>query len=498
MMKGVAIGIDFGTTNTEMAIVDEFGRAKPILNAEGEEITPTVVAFEDKETPIVGREASRLAIVLPQDTLVDFKLKLGCKEVLYTTASGRAYMADDLAAEVLRKIRRDAEEALGEKVTSVVITCPANFQADQREDLLQAAKKAGLNVTMLLGEPTAAAMAYGLNKSRAAATIAVVDLGGGTFDLSIARISDKETLALGTSGIPVLGGRNFTQAIVKYALDEFEKQAGFRPDEKEDLTVLADLRERSEHAKATLAVKDKTVIPLGAKGQYVAIELTRATFEQLTQDLIRQITQTCEDLLKLVALTWMDIDKVLLVGGASRMPAVKAAVEQASGKSVNLDIDPLRAVSYGAALQAAAKAGGFVLDGRAIPAPKLELQEVLGYSIGCMVDEPNRGFSQAVIVPRHSAIPSVHEAVFRLKHPEQTRADIRVMEGNEGDPAERCLILSEAILDDLPVDESLPPRLQFRAEVDVNAIIKVTAKDLISGKLVNMEIDYSRGLKKAG
>lgn len=494
-MSEVAIGIDFGTTQSKMAVLDEFGRPRPLRNAEGEEITPTVVAFEEGERPIVGREAYRQALSNPKYTFTGFKLLLGSSDVLCKTKSGKAFTATDLAALVFKKLKDDAEQALGETVRLAVVTCPANSQDDQRKKLLKAAAQAGLNVAKLIPEPTAAGIAYGLQQG-IEQTVCVFDLGGGTFDASVTKCKSEQVEVLGTSGVPKLGGRDFDKAISNYVLKGFEKQAGFRPDPDDEVAVYEDLRERAEQAKLALSVRDKTTITLGARGQYATIELNRQKFEQLTKELVQQTVETSNDLLKLIGLIWNDIDKLLLVGGGSKVPAVRAAIEKTSGLRASLDIDPLHAVSFGAAIQAAVEAGGYVLGGRAIPAPKVELKDVTAYAIGCMIDDLNLGFSNAVVIPRHAPVPSSHRQRFRLKHPDQTCADLWALQGNEGDLAERCLKLGHMVLEDLPPAPDLPLRIEISADIDKNGIVGIRGKDTISGKTVEMQIDYSRNITR--
>ncbi|MCK6464018.1 MAG: Hsp70 family protein [Phycisphaerae bacterium] len=488
----IVMGIDFGTTQSKMAVMDEFGRAKSIRNVEGDEITPTVVAFENGETPIVGIEAYRLALSQPEHTRMDFKLKLGADEVLYTTKSGKKHTATTLSSLVLAKLKCDAESALGESIHAVVLTCPANFQDHQRQALLDAAKLAGLEVRRLVPEPSAAAMAYGLQRSDQ--TFFVFDLGGGTFDATVARIQGAKLDVLGTSGLPNVGGRNFDQILMERLLHEFEGKAGFAPDRSQDLAFFEDARERTEQAKVTLATREKTTVTLGARGKYASIEVTRDTFLRLTASLVEQAASACNDLLQLVGLSWSRIDKLLFVGGGSRAVGVKEAMEKASGQRVSQDIDPIRAVAFGAAIQGAIEAGGFVLDGRAIPAPKLHLTDVTAYAIGCMVDDVHLGFSNAVIVPRHSRVPSRLTKTFKLKEPQQTHAEIVLLQGNEGDPADQCLRLGQMELSDLPAEPTMPPRIEVTLDFDKNGICSAFGKDTLSGKSTQMRIDYSKGL----
>ena len=400
------------------------------------------------------------------------------------------------AALVLGKLKRDAEETLGSPVESCVLTCPANSQDDFREKLLMAAEMVGLKASKLIPEPTSAALAYGLQHG-IDQTVCVYDLGGGTYDNSVVDCISNRIDVLGTSGDPKLGGRDFDRGLSKFTVDEFEQQAGFRPNRKDDPAFDVDVWERTEQAKFALFARDKTTITLGARGQYATIEVTREKFKQLTEGLVRQTVDTCNDLLSLIGKQWSDIDKLLLVGGGSKAPGVKEAIEQASGLSASQDIDPLLAVSYGAAIQAAVEAGGMVVDGRAIPAPNLKLQDVTAYAVGCTIDDMQRGMSAcAVVLPRHSAVPSSHTKVFRLKFPDQTEAEIILLQGNDGEPADRCLELGRVTLKGLPADPTLPLRIEVSVDIDGNGMISARGTDKTSGKSVEMKIDYSRGISK--
>jgi molecular chaperone DnaK len=494
------IGIDFGTTASKMAVVDEFGRAKAIPNSELEETTPSVVSFENQEDPIVGRQAANEALARPEDTIWDFKLQLGSSAVLYETASDRQLTATDCAALVLAKLKENAEQFLGEEIAGAVISVPANFQDDQKHALLEAAKQAQINVLHLVHEPTAAAIAYGADKGRDS-TILVSDMGGGTYDASIVRCEPDKIEVLGTDGIPDLGGRRYTRMIEEWALDEFIQSTGQRPDPSTDAAFFQDLRDRAEQAKTALSVKNKTTITLGAAGQYHPAKLARDKFVRMVEDLNRQMVAKCSDLLDQCHLTWKELDRVVLVGGGNKVPAVRQSVESMFGRPVSQDIDPLKAISYGAAIQAAVEAskgnGTFRFQGRAVPAPKVKVHDVTAHAIGCCVDDPNVADINAVIIPRHSPIPCEREDVFRLKLPDQTGASIQILQGEEGQPANQCLTIGELTLEELPADPELPKRIRVLYQVDDNGMCTAHAEDLVSGKKSQIQFDYSRGVSRA-
>ncbi len=494
------IGIDFGTTQSKMACIDDFGRARSLVNSEGEEITPTVVSFEDNGDPIIGRQAANEALARPGTTFRDFKLKLGSKEVLYTSPTGEKYTATDLTELVLGKLKRDAQEGLGEEVKLVVISVPANFQDDQKSELLTAAKSAGLDVLSLIPEPTAAGVAYGLEKGQDQ-TVLISDLGGGTYDASIVRSKGERIEVLGTAGIADLGGRRYTEIIEAYSLDALARETGLRPNLQKDPALCHDLHDRAEQAKFALGVKGSAKLMLSAGGQYHTVELTREEFERAIANLICQIVEKAGELLKDCGLRKEDLDRILLVGGGNKIPSIKAAMEKAFGRPVAQDIDPIRAVAWGAAIQAAIEAskgtGSLTFRGRAIPAPKLNVQDVTAHGIGCCVDDPNLNEINAVIVQRHTPIPCEHEDLFRLKLPDQTDAHIRVLQGEEGEAAGKCLTIGELTLKGLPPDPKLPKRIHVVYRLDGNAMCSAEAEDLVSGKKTQMRFDYSRGVARA-
>jgi len=492
------IGIDFGTTNTVASVVDEFGNGKVIPSSEGEDLTPTVMCFEDGDNVTVGREAVNQQLAQPEETISEFKLLLGSKEVLYTTKSGKRYTAKECAEVVLEKVKRDAEQYLGEKVDGAVITVPANFTDSPKQDLLDAANQAGLKVLQLLHEPPAGAIAYSLGKGQDQdQRILVFDLGGGTFDASIVQCRKEAIEVLGTDGIKDLGGRKFTQAIMDFLLQQID---GDLPDLKDEPAFYQDLKDRAEQAKFALGVKQSTKITLCVQGVYQTIELTLDKFNEMIEPLIEQTVAKCESLLKQLGLEWNSIDKVLFVGGGSKVPAIKDAVEQSYGRSVSQDIDGMKAISYGAAIQAAILSadaeGNRIYQGRAIPAPKVDLSDVTAHGIGCTVHDPNRDNVCAIIIPRHSPIPSDKKDVFRFHQPHQTSVHVEILQGEEGQSRDECEVIGDIKLEDLSEDESLPLRLHVRYEIDKHGMVSAHAEDSISGKQADITFDYSKGVSR--
>ena len=496
MNDRVAMGVDLGTSGCKVAFVDEFGRPQVIRSRDGEDVTPSVVAVDENGNLIVGSAAYRMLFSNPQRAVRDFKLKLGSREPV-CTVDGRSFTAKDMATALLSQLHTDAARALEHDVRICVLTHPANFMEDQKQDLLDAAREAGLDVRRLLPEPSAAALAFGLHRPTVG-TILVFDLGGGTFDVSLAEFNGDEGRILGTAGEPALGGRDFDHCLMEYVLEGFEKQMGFRPDLDTERAVLADLVERCDSAKRTLATRPSTTVTIGSGGKYATVDVTRETFESLTAALVARAVQTCTDLLALKKMDWSSIRQLVLVGGGSLIPGVKEAIERESGLRAVTAVDPLRAVSYGAAIQAAIEVGGQVIDGRSIPAPRMAMKDVTTYDVGCIVDHPELGHRQTVIVPRHSTIPGTYSDCFRLKYPDQTQADFRFCQGNEGDPPDRCVDLGRIVLEDLPPDPSLPKRIHAEIVFDANAMVEARVTDRISGKSRQLTCDCRRLVTRLG
>ena len=494
------LGIDYGTTNIVAAIINQFGNVKVIPSAEGEDYIPSVFCFEDGEKPIVGREAENLRLAHPDSIISESKLNLGSSKVLHITKSGKTYTASDLAAVALTKVRKDCVLFLGEDVDGVVVSAPANFTDAQKQDLLNAAKKAGLKVLQLVNEPTAAAIAYSVEKGNDL-KLMVVDLGGGTFDVSIAQCEDQSVKVLGTDGIADLGGRLFTKEIRDRVLTVLKDEIGFVPNPEIDHAFLQDLNDRAEQAKFSLGVKECTKITICANGKYQTVELTRDDFNEMISPFIEKMIAKCESLLQKCNLDWDSIDKVLLVGGGSKVPKIKEELELVYGRPVSQDIDGMKAIAFGAAIQAAVLAadedGNVIYQGRAIPAPNVEIRDVTSHGIGCVVDDPNRNDICAIILPKHSPIPSQKEDCFRFKYPDQTAASIAIIQGEEGDLRSECEEIGEITLTDLPLDETLSERILVRYEIDKNGMCTAYAEDKISGKKADIQFDYSKRVNRA-
>jgi molecular chaperone DnaK len=486
MSKPPAVGIDLGTTYSALAIVDASGRPQTLLNAEGDKLTPSVVLFED-ETVIVGKEALKAVATDAGRVAQCIKRELG-KRFFHQELSGRRYPPEAIQAWILAKIRHDAARTLGD-FRKVVITVPAYFDEVRRKSTQDAGYIAGLDVIDIINEPTAAAIAFGYEqgflrepglRSRPS-RILVYDLGGGTFDVTIMEICGADYVALATDGDVRLGGHEWDQRLVDLVAHEFQDKYDLDP--REDANTKGRLWRDCEDAKRTLSARQKVHIPCDYRGHAVRVEVTRDRFEEITHDLLDRTAFTTRQTLQAAGLSWNDIDRILLVGGSTRMPAVRRMLQALSDKEPDDSVSADEAVAHGAALHAQR----LLASHRGEP-PRFNVKNINSHSLGVVASDPStRRLRNAIIIPRNTSLPVTARRVFRTQTDSQRSVLVQIVEGESASP-DQCVQIGRCTLRDLPENLSAQSPIEVRFRYQDNGRLTVLVNLTGADKWIQQEI----------
>ncbi len=474
------IGIDLGTTFSAMAFINEEAVPEIISNREGERITPSVVLF-DGDSPMVGTIAKAAATTSPLNVVQFIKRQMGNKGWVFMTAAGATFTPEEISALILKRLKEDAEAALGESISDAVITVPAYFNDAQRQATKDAGRIAGLNVIRMINEPTAAALAYGLRQDGPMQTVLIYDLGGGTFDVTILRIGGGEISVVATGGDKNLGGFDWDNALMTHLNEQFKAAGG--PDLLEDPEQESNLRAKCELAKKTLSGRDKASVLINVRGKSVTAQVTRDRFEAITKPLFKRTISIMQFVLEEAGLAWDKIDKILLVGGSTRMRGVSRWISESTGKIPSTELHPDEVVAFGAAIQAALcrrDSGEAILTTNNL-LPVLRVTDVNSHSLGVVALNEAEVESNCIIIPKNSKVPCQASDTFHTVVEDQRQIRVRVTQGEDKN-IEYVDMVGEATISIPPYPKGAPVEIIF--DHDLNGQILVSVKDLTTKKML--------------
>lgn len=533
----IILGIDLGTTFSAMSWVNKFGKPEIIANAEGKATTPSVIHFYDEDACVVGDEAVKMVVIDPQNVVRFIKRHMG-EEDFSLDFYGKSYTPQEISALILRKLKEDAEEILGQEVRDAVVTVPAYFNSAQRGATSEAGAIAGLNCLSIINEPTAAAIAYGLDRIGGQRNLLVFDLGGGTFDVTVMRINGTKLSTLSSDGNAELGGKDWDDRLVNHVAEEFFDK--FQLDPRDDAVAYQELYERCLHAKITLSTKDRTVVPVNFRGHRMVSNVERALFEDLTRDLAEQCEHTANIVLEKAELRWPDLDEVLLVGGSTRMPMIRDQLKRLSGKEPAANINPDECVALGAALagvfrhrpnhpalkakrQAISERAKLVKDPAKVPPPPqpapntprgamigladgghtasemvnlpdVEIEDATTHPLGIIVLDKTRQERVVELIPEGTPLPYEFRGQFAYAYENMTAVRVEVTEGT-GQSRDEVTVIGKVELTGLP-PRPKGTRIEVIYSYSIDQILKVSVIDVETSASRDVAIRFQGGMTR--
>ena len=493
MQTSSILGIDAGNSRMKMAGCDPLGNPVLLHNRDGEPFTPSVVYFAPEGGIIVGTEALNAGYADPKRAIFNWKRYMGTDTILYVDERGKQYRAEDIE-EILLKHQKDCYVAkFGQEPEDVMISVPANFTDPQKEATLRAAKNAGLNASQVVHEPTAAGLGNNLHK-RAGSRFLIYDLGGGTFDVSIIEVAGQDFNVITTTGEPHLGGQDINAVILEIVLDKFEAEHGFRPHPHKHPLFFMEAGNRIESMKIALSTRTEARLAVTCDGHLLNMTLTRSEFDKAVQPLVDKSMACVEQAMKDANLNISQIDGILLVGGASKMPIISSEIEKRFGKKPEAGVEPDYAAAFGNVVAGRMKrereGRPLIIGGVALPPSDRRYSDVTAYSIGVSALDDEDRLRNVLLLEKGVPMPSEQVRLFKLATPLQTQAMVEILQGVDGMMREKCTLLGHFELTGLPPQQEKTPRIEIRMRIDANGMLTANARDTVSGKTAELVIDY--------
>ena len=488
-----AIGIDLGTTHSAVAEVTETGRSAIVKNKAGKTTTPSCVLFRENGEIVVGEQAKNAALVKVDDVAQFVKRRMCEPEWAFEDGRGESHSVEEISALILKKLKQDSEASLGSEVTDVVITVPAYFGDLERNRTKMAGEMAGFNVMRLINEPTAAAVAYGIDKIGGDSLTLVYDLGGGTFDVTVLAIHGSNIEVVATDGHRYLGGVDFDADLCAHFAEAFESEHGINP--TDDTVVYQDFFSRAEAAKIALSEDTVAYVALSAAGKTTQIEMQRSEFEDLIRPRLDITVDLMTDVLEAAgqklgkSLSWKDIDTILLVGGSTRIPLVQESVRNLTGVSTELGVNPDEIVAVGASIVAAQTAGYQILDKNLDPLPQVAFKDVTAHALGVLTYDPDKDERyNSIVVPKNTPIPFEMSNMFTTVNDNQTSMDCVILEGEDRE-SKHCMELGRGVLEGIPPMPRGEPSIEDTFRFDEEGIVHFSARELTTGSTVEVVLE---------